>query len=40
VLTTLNGPVIPAGQSLSDAIDCSSVDRIIRVVMPGGIMRI
>jgi hypothetical protein len=36
MLATLNGPVISAGQSLSDAIDCSSVDRIIRVVMPAG----
>jgi hypothetical protein len=34
VLTTLNGPVIRAGQSLSDAIDCSAVDRIIRIIVP------
>jgi hypothetical protein len=34
MLTTLNGPVIAAGQSLSSGIDCSSVDRIIRLLMP------
>ena len=34
MLTTLNGPTISAGQSLSDAIDCSAVDRVIRIIMP------
>jgi hypothetical protein len=33
---TLDGPTIRAGQSLSDSIDCSSVDRVIRILMPAG----
>jgi hypothetical protein len=33
-LTTMTGPVISAGQSLSDAIDCSAVDKIIRIIVP------
>jgi hypothetical protein len=36
MLVTLNGPVIAAGQSLSNAIDCSAVDRIIRIIVPSG----
>jgi hypothetical protein len=36
VLKTLSGPVIAAGQSLSDAIDCSGFDRIIRILMSAG----
>jgi hypothetical protein len=34
VLTTLNGPTITAGQSLSTGIDCSSVDRITHPPAP------
>ena len=32
-MTTINGPVIEAGESLSDAIDCSS-GVIVRLTMP------
>jgi len=35
VLTVLNGPTILAGQSLSDALDCSTGD-IVRITMPTG----
>jgi hypothetical protein len=33
-LQTINGPVIAAGTALSDSVDCSAVDRIIRIIMP------
>jgi hypothetical protein len=32
-LTVLNGPTIPAGESLSDSLDCSAGD-IVRITMP------
>jgi hypothetical protein len=34
-LSVINGPIIPAGEALSDAIDCSGGD-LVRVTMPAG----
>ena len=34
-LTVLNGPIIPAGESLSNSVDCSA-GKIVRLTMPAG----
>ena len=34
-LTVLNGPIIPAGESLSNSVDCTG-GKIVRLTMPAG----